>query len=862
MIEYKEPGPINNLPEKPKLNVPWLLRMAWRDTRRSRGKLVLFLSSIVLGIAALVAINSFRDSLQVAIDEQARSLIGADLVIGMNKEPDSLATALVDSVRGLGSRSDENRLLSMVYFVKSNATRLVQVRAMEGGFPYFGKIETVPEAASRSFRTGRRALVDYNLMLQYEAKTGDSVRVGNQTFVIEGALRRIPGQTAMTAAVAPVVYIPRQYLPETGLMQRGSRVSYYYYYDLADTVEPDTLGKKLEPRLEEYGMFYDTVQTRKESMGRSYDELARFLALVGFVALLLGCVGVASAVHVYMRDKLKTIGVLRCLGMSGKQAFLVYLFQVAGMGLIGGLIGAMIGSVVQLVLPELFKAFLPVNVEAYFSVSAALQGVLLGVFVSVLFALLPLLSIRQVSPLITLRANVEHLTNQKDPLRWAVYALILLFILLFSRWQLGTWWQAGYFTGGVVVAFLVLAGLAKLLSWAVRRFFPSNWGYVWRQGLANLYRPNNQTLLLMVSIGLGTALIGTLYMVQRTLLSEVSIAGSEHQPNLVLFDIQNVQREEIGTLTRNEGLPILYYDPIVTVRLEKINELTLTAVREDTTLEISPRVFTREYRITYRNHLTEAEKTMEGSWGENPNANSDLVPVSLEDRYAERMKVKIGDTLVFNVQGAPIATQVSHLRQVDWNRVQSNFLVVFPEGVLEQAPQFHVLMTRSDDEQQAARFQRKVVEQYPNISTIGLDLILQTLDEVVSQISFVIQFMALFSIFTGLLVLVGSVNVSKFQRVQESVLLRTLGANRKQIFAITALEYLLLGALAAFIGCLIAFGASWALAVFSFEVVFVPVVWPLFIIFVLVAALTLAVGLLNSRGILNRPPLEVLRREA
>src|SRR5699024_61169 len=140
---------------------------------------------------------------------------------------------------------------------------------------------------------------------------------------------------------------------------------------------------------------------------------------------------------------------------------------------------------------------------------------------------------------------------------------------------------------------------------------------------------------------------------------------------------------------------------------EKINELTLTAVREDTTLEISPRVFTREYRITYRNHLTEAEKTMEGSWGENPNANSDLVPVSLEDRYAERMKVKIGDTLVFNVQGAPIATQVSHLRQVDWNRVQSNFLVVFPEGVLEQAPQFHVLMTRSDDEQQAARFQRK-----------------------------------------------------------------------------------------------------------------------------------------------------------
>ena len=206
---------------KPKLNIPWLLKMAWRDTRRSRGKLVLFLSSIVLGIAALVAINSFRDSLQVAIDEKARTLIGADLVMGMNKEPDSLALALVDSVRTLGERSDENRMLSMVYFVKSNATRLVQVRALEGGFPYFGTIETEPEDASRTFRQDRRALVDYNLMLQYDAKPGDSVRVGALTFEIAGALHRIPGQTAMTAAVAPVVYIPRQYLPETGLIQRG-----------------------------------------------------------------------------------------------------------------------------------------------------------------------------------------------------------------------------------------------------------------------------------------------------------------------------------------------------------------------------------------------------------------------------------------------------------------------------------------------------------------------------------------------------------------------------------------------------------------------------------------------------------------
>ena len=847
-------------PQKQPLRLKWLLQLAWRDTRRSRGKLVLFLSSIVLGIAALVAINSFRYSLQQAIDEKAKTLIGADLVIGTNREPDSAAVALVDSVRALGRRSDENRLLSMVYFTSSNGTRLVQVRALEGDFPYFGTIETVPEDASRTFRQGRRALVDHNLMLQYEAMPGDSIKVGDATFEIAGALHKIPGQSALTATVAPAVYIPRQYLDETGLMQRGSRISYYFYYDLPETVQPDTLANKLEPRMEEYGLFYDTVQTRKEGMGRAYDELAGFLALVGFVALLLGCVGVASAVHVYMRDKLSTIGVLRCLGMSGKQAFLIYLFQVMGMGLLGGLAGAVLGSVVQLVLPQLFKTFLPVDVDAAFSFAAALQGVLLGVLVSVMFALLPLLTIRQVSPLITLRASIEHLTNQRDPWRWGVYAIILLFILLFSWWQMGTWWQAASFTGAVVAAFLLLAVLAKALSWVVRRFFPSDWGYVWRQGLANLYRPNNQTLLLMVSIGLGTALIGTLYLVQRTLLSEVAISRSENQPNLVLFDIQNAQRDTVIQMTKERGLPILQLDPIVTMRLERVNQITGADARRDSTLDIRPWLFTREYRVTYRDNITDAEKTLEGTWngkytGEGP------VPISLEERYAERVKAGIGDTLEFNVQGAPVTTRVAHIREVDWNRVQSNFLIVFPRGILEEAPQFHVLMTRSQNEQQAAQFQRSIVERFPNVSTIGLDLILQTLDEVVSQISFVIQFMALFSIFTGLLVLVGSVNVSKFQRIQESVLLRTLGASKKQIFSITALEYLLLGILAAATGLLIAIGAAWALAVFSFEIAFVPVLWPLLVIFAIVALLTVAVGLINSRGILVRPPLEVLRSE-
>ena len=837
--------------------------MAWRDSRRNRGRLALFISSIVLGIAALVAINSFSDNLRTDIDRQAKTLIGADLVVASNKEVEPKMQRLLDSLAIGGDRSDEVRFASMVVFKSNQGTRLVQVRALEaGGFPYYGEIESEPKSASTDFRSGgRKALVDNTLLLQYNTKPGDSIKVGNLTFEIAGALHKIPGQTAMTATIAPAVYIPRRYLEETGLLQKGSRISYYHYYKLPAKTDADKLVEKLEPRFEEAGFGYDTIESRKESTGESYANLARFLALVGFVALLLGCVGVASAVHVYIREKLATIGVLRCLGMSGTQAFLIYLFQVAAMGLIGSIVGAILGSLIQLYLPQLFQTFLPVEVTVAVSWSAVAGGIGIGLVISVLFALLPLLTIRNVSPLITLRAGIEHVSKQPDKLRIGVYGLIVMFILVFAYMQLGTWLRALSFTGGVLVGFVVLALIAHLMMRLVKRFFPSNWGYVWRQSLANLYRPNNQTLLLTVSIGLGTALIATLFLMQRLLLSEVAIAGSENQPNLVLFDIQNAQKEEVAQLTRDQGLPLLQMVPVVTMRLDEMKGLTAADVREDTTLDIPDWSFTREYRVTYRDTLIDSEKTVGGTWTGIASLEDGPVPISLEDRYAERLKVALGDTLIFNVQGALIPTVLAHLREVEWNRVQSNFLVLFPKGVLDEAPQFHVLMTRTKSDAQSAQFQRTLVQSFPNVSAIDLGLILQTLDEILSKIAFVIRFMALFSITTGLLVLIGSVNISKFQRVQESVLLRTLGASRKQILTINAFEYLLLGALAAGTGIILSVGASWALAVFSFEMSFVPDFAPLLPIFIGITALTVFIGMLNSRGILNKPPLEVLRRE-
>jgi putative ABC transport system permease protein len=394
----------------------------------------------------------------------------------------------------------------------------------------------------------------------------------------------------------------------------------------------------------------------------------------------------------------------------------------------------------------------------------------------------------------------------------------------------------------------------------VRKFFPVSWSYVWRQSLANLYRPQNQTLILIIAIGLGTFLISTLYLSQNLLLDQVSLSGSGNQPNMVLFDIQTNQKDAVTNLAKESNIPILQEAAIVTMRLAQINGKTVEAIQKDTTSKIPDWALTREYRVTYRDSLINSEKIIQGKLSR-LNSPTDSIFISVEQAYLERMKLKLGDKLVFNVQGAPITTYVGSTREVDWNRVQTNFLIVFPRGVLEEAPQFHVLVTKVQSADQSANFQRALVQEFPNVSAIDLGLILRTIDEILEKVSFVIRFMALFSIVTGLIVLSSSVIISKYQRIQESVLLRTLGASGKQLLQISLIEYFFLGALATLSGILLSLISSWLLALFVFEVPFEPVLTPLAAVLVIVTVLTIIIGMLNSRGVLNRPPLEILRTE-
>ncbi len=845
----------NNKTFKPGFS--WLFKMAWRDGKASGKKLMLFMASIVLGIAAVVSIQSFGENLKDNISLQSKALMGADYKIDSDKLPNERVMQIMDSLGGAEAR--EIKFASMAAFPQSEATKLMQVRGIEGGFPFYGELETQPKNASNRYQEEGAALVDATVMLQLGIKPGDSIKIGKVTLPIAGALNKVPGSTAIFSSVAPPVLIPYRFIEESGLVQTGSRIDYEFYFTAPPNTDMEKLDETLDPILDTEDADLDTHTSTSDRLGRRYENFGKFLNLVAFIALLLGCVGIASAIHIYIKEKLRAVAVLKCLGASKKQTFLIYLIQVAFMGLIGGIIGTALGLVLQQLFPWLLEGLLPVDVQINFSLPVIFMGILLGILMSVLFALYPLIGTLYISPLQALRVIKEETKKSRKAII-LVSLGIFLFIFLFSLWLLEDWRYSLAFVGGIIVTFSILAGVAYLFMQALRKYFPHNWGFVARQSLLNLFRPQNQTLTLVLAIGVGTFLISTLYFSKDLLLAQASIESQANSPNMILLDVQSDQQEAVAKTIRTNDLPVLDNIPIVTMRVQNIAGKPVNEIRKDTTSQINGWILNHEFRVTYRDSLIASESIESGEWTAEA-GDINPVPISISNNFAEDAKVGVGDELIFNVQGVLLNTVVGSVRTVDWSRMQLNFSLVFPKGVLEDAPQFHVLTTKVPGEEKSAQLQQELVKEFPNVSIIDLRQVLSVIEDILGRISWIINFMAFFSILTGIIVLLGAIRTSKYQRIRESVLLRTLGAKGKQILNINALEYIYLGVLGGLSGVLLSLISSQLLAWLVFESPFTPSLIPFLVLFPGIVLLVLIIGLSNSLSVIRKPPLEVLRKE-
>ena len=437
------------------------------------------------------------------------------------------------------------------------------------------------------------------------------------------------------------------------------------------------------------------------------------------------------------------------------------------------------------------------------------------------------------------------------------------------------------FAAAIAVSMAVLGFTAFLLMRITRRFLPRRARFALRQGIANLFRPHNQTVAVTLAIGFGVFLIATQYVVHRNLLDQMVMDTRPDRPNLVMFDIQLDQELGVVKLLEEKGAPVLQSTPIVPARISRLGDRSVEEVLSDTTVHISRWAMLREYRHTYRDTLVSSERLIAGTWLGDDDTTRDaevsgpgegveegnmgstdtngIARISIEESIAEELGVGVGDRITWDIQGVPLESEITSVRRVDWARFEPNFYAVFEPGILNDAPQSLVLLTRVDDPTRRAELQRDLVIAFPNVSALDLTVILEAIDAVLSKVAIAIRFMALFTIGSGLVILVGMIATSKYQRMRESVLLKTLGAKSGMIGRILATEYFALGSLAGFTGVVLAGLAGWALVRFLFKLDFHLPGGALFVFWLSTALLTTAIGLANSRDVMRRTPLAGLR---
>jgi putative ABC transport system permease protein len=857
-----------------------LSRIAWRESRTARRRLLLYMSSISLGVSALVAIDSFTENVSASVREQSKALLGGDVSLRSRSAFGPVATKLLDSLQSTGTTvSRVTTFASMALIAKSGNTRLVQVRAVTPNYPIYGVITTTPEGLWPAMHGGRHALVDPAVLISLDAQIGDTLMLGSARFAIIGTIRNVPGDAGVSAAVGPRVFIPATYLQETGLLIFGSRAEYDALLRMPPDLSPARFAGRFNQRFstDTPRVRLETVAENEFDLTSSIDQLGNFLGIVGLVALLLGGLGVASGVHAFVMRKIDTVAVLRCLGATSRQVLVIYVMQAAAMGLLGALVGAALGVAFQFALPALIQDFLPVDVSVTLAPRAILLGLGMGVWVALVFALRPLLALRRISPLQTLRRESDATVlkrARRDSAALVVSFAIVASVLAITLTRAGNVQRAVGYAAAIAGAIGLLWGTAAVLVRASRATSRRIRSYVVRQGMSNLYRPGNQTQAVVLAIGFGVFLMSTMYQVQHNLLRQLDLKLDQSRANVVFFDVQEDQERGVDSIVRAAGHTVVQRAPIIPMRIAAINGQTSASIlqMQDSAMRAlrgtgkrlsdagikfrQPWALRREFRSTFRAEQMASEKRIAGVWW----APNDTTPqISVERELASDLRVGIGDTITWNVQGVRLSTVITSIREVTWARFEPNFFVVFNPGAIERAPKQFAMLANAPTSSDVAQLQRAVVRRFPGVSSLDLTLIQSTIADVLGKVTTAIRFMALVCLAFGIPVLFSAVAATRRERLREGVLLKTLGATRRQVGRIMLTEYALLGGLGSLAGVVLSVGGAWALMKFVFESAFSPAIGPVLLVGGAMTLLAIAIGLATGREVFRQTPMAALR---
>ena len=842
----------------------FVLRMAVRETRASMHRLFFFFICIAVGVAAIVTLRSVIQSVRGVFGSEAKALIAADVLISTSRDWTPEVRRTIDrrlADAGGGERTEMIETPTMVRPADRTkaVAKMAELRAVQSGFPLYGSIDLQGgQTYAPALLADHGVLVRPELLTAIGVAVGEQIAIGKSTFTIRGLIAKEPGRGMGEFSLGPRLIIAYDDLAATGLLGFGSRARRMILVKLPEE-RVEALVKKLQQEFKDEFINTRSFRSTEDQVGRDFDRAENYLSLVGLIIVILGGIAVSSVTRVFILQKIRSIAVLKCLGARSGQIIAVYILQVMTLGLAGSLLGVAMARGVIASIPWLLGSSTSILAQAHYGVtwSAAVQGTGIGVLVSLLFSVVPLLQVRFIKPSLLLRD--ETVRRPRDWTGMAVIVAVSAALVALTAWQaaslkVGVVVCAGFAGLAVILHFAGLGLIALIAPLANSRSFPL------RHAVLHLSRPGNQTRVILLAVGLGAFFIVGVRSMQASLLSEFSMQVAADSPDMFLLDVQKGQadgmREFLGDKAHGAGafqlIPVLRAR-VVGVSGKRTNLETVEAVRALGSLA-------REYTITYRDHLESNEHVRSGAFWNGPSPDAE---VSIEEGIHERFRIDVGDTIRFDVLGRTIAARVTSVRNVEWRESRNGgFMFVFRPGPLDAAPQTFVAPLRGPDGVEArARFQHDLVERFPNVSVIDFHDVLETVRDVMSKVTLAITVVGGLVLFSGGLILVGAVAMTKFQRVYEAAVFKTLGANTRTIARMLLFEYGVLGSLAGLIGSLGAVVLTWGVSKYALEIPWKVFVGEHIAGVVLTALLVGIVGVVSSLDVLRNKPLATLRAE-
>ncbi len=844
----------------------FVLRMVGRELRASWRRLAFFFVCVAVGVSAIVALRSVIQQVGVAMAGETRALLAADVEIESEQPWSEAALATIDAV--LGAESDLSRTRSIETPTMARpadeskvVARVVELRGVEAAFPFYGRF-VLEDGRSYDHRllADGGALVRPELLTQLDVAVGDDILIGDRSFEIRGVILREPGGGMGAFSFGPRVLVDYDDVLETGLLTLGSRAERQILLRVPELRVDPLVASLREPLRDEF-VRVRSYRNTEDRIARNLSRAEDYLSLIGFVVVVLGGIGVWSVTRVFVRQRVRSVAVLKCLGATSRQVLAVYVVQVAVLGLGGAMLGVVLAAAVLSSLPSSLTAQAAAvagvdNLAYGVTGSAVVQGLGVGVLVSLLFALGPLLEMRTIKPLALIRWNLITV-SARDWAQWAVLGVLAAGLVALASWQAASWEAGLWVCGGFAVVAVALHAVGRTL---VRLIQPLGAGarFAVRHAVLNLVRPGNQTRVILLAVGLGSFFVIGIHAVQANLLGAFALEIREDSPDMFLIDVQQDQQAGVRQLIEERIGRAPGLIPVLRARVTGVDG---QRTQLDSARAVRRRGVGREFTVTYRGHLEANERVVAGAfWGP---GGPDRPEVSVEESIRDRLDLAMGDVLQFRVLGRDIRATVSSVRAVDWDDSRSGgFMFLFSPGVFDRAPHSFISFLRGPRETASrARLQRDLVAGFPNVSVIdGLEVI-ATVRRILDYVTLAITLVGGIAIFSGVLILVGSVAMTKYQRRYETAILQTLGATRRSLVTMLVVEYGTLGVLAGAVGAVGALGLTWGLSRHLLDIDWNPA--PLVNLggMLLTTLVVGSVGVAASLDVLRRKPMGTLRAE-